>query len=104
MPEELTDEDNFVWFKVPTEIWNANWLLTLDGQDAYHVVTLHAQTQAVPSSVGVDSIDDPVPLVDRRVKIVEISYGIRAISTDLEGNALDQGHFTNVQGDTTRVI
>ena len=99
VPEELTDEDKFVWFKVPTEIWNANWLLTLDGQDAYHVVTLHAQTQAVPLSDGVDSIVDPVPLVDRRVKIVETSYGIRAIATDLEGNALDQGHFTNVKGD-----
>ena len=39
------------------------------------------------------------PLIDRRVKIIETSYGIRAIATDLDGNALDQGHFTNVKGD-----
>jgi hypothetical protein len=38
-------------------------------------------------------------LADRRVKIVDTSYGIRAISTDLDGNALDQGHFTDVKGD-----
>ena len=99
VPEELTDADNFVWFKVPTEVWNANWLLTLDGQDAYHVVTLHAQTQAVPPSGGAGGGPDPVPLADRRVKIIDTSYGIRAISTDLDGNALDQGHFTDVKGD-----
>jgi len=99
VPEELNDADNFVWFKVPTEIWNANWLLTLDGQDAYHVVTLHAQTQAVPPSGTAGSGPGPVPLADRRVKIVDTSYGIRAISTDLDGNALDQGHFTDVKGD-----
>ncbi len=99
VPEELTDPDNFVWFKVPTEIWNANWLLTLDGQDAYHVVTLHAQTQAVPQSDETGGKQDAVPLADRRVKIVDTSYGIRAISTDLDGNALDQGHYTDVKGD-----
>ena len=99
VPEELNDPDNFVWFKVPTEIWNANWLLTLDGQDAYHVVTLHAQTQAVPASGGTGNISNAVPLADRRVKLVETSYGIRAISIDLDGNALDQGHYTDVKGD-----
>jgi len=95
VPEELLDEENFVWFKVPTEIWNANWLLTLDGQDAYHSVTLHAGSQAVPSANG----GDPVTMADRRIKIVETSYGIRALSTDLAGEILDQGHFTDVKGD-----
>lgn len=94
VPEELSDEANFVWFKVPTETWNANWLLTLDGQDAYHSVTLHADSQAVPASGH-----GAVAMADRRVKIVDTSYGIRAISTDLDGNPLDQGHFTDVKGD-----
>ena len=88
-PEELTKPDEFVWFRVPTEVWDANWLLALDGQDAYHVSTLHAGSQAVPGGGGA-----AVPLEDRRIKIVEASYGIRAISTDRAGNALDQGHFT----------
>lgn len=95
VPEELLDEENFVCFRVPTEIWNANWLLTLDGQDAYHSVTLHAESQSVPSSNG----GDPVAMADRRVKIVETSYGIRALSTDLDGNVINQGHFTDVKGD-----
>ncbi len=99
VPEELNDADNFVWFKVPTEIWNANWLLTLDGQDAYHSVTLHAGSQAVPSSGGPASGQDAVPMADRRVEIVDTSYGIRAIATDLRGQAFDQGHFTDVKGD-----
>ncbi len=99
VPEELSDADSFVWFKVPTETWNANWLLTLDGQDAYHVATLHATSQAVPPSGGSASGHDAVPLADRRVEIVDTSYGIRAISTDLEGNPLDHGHFTEVKGD-----
>jgi len=93
VPEELLDEENFVCFKVPTETWNANWLLTIDGQDAYHSVTLHAGSQKVPSG------DGAVAMADRRVKIVETSYGIRALSTDLAGNVLDQGHFTDVKGD-----
>ncbi len=99
VPEELTDGDNFVWFKVPTETWNANWLLTLDGQDAYHSVTLHARSQAVPSSAGPASEQGAIAMADRRAKIVDTSYGIRAMSTDLDGNALDQGHFTDVKGD-----
>ncbi len=99
VPEELNDPDNFVWFKVATEIWNANWLLTLDGQDAYHVATLHAETQAVPPTGGPGKGTDAVAMADRRVEIVETSYGIRAISTDLDGNRLDQGHFTDVEGD-----
>ena len=63
------------------------------------MVTLHAQTQAVPQSDETGGKQDAVPLADRRVKIVDTSYGIRAISTDLDGNALDQGHYTDVKGD-----
>ena len=70
LPEELLDEERFVWFRFPTEIWEANWLLTLDGQDAYHPVTLHAGSQSVAAADG----QDVVPLAERRVKIVETAY------------------------------
>lgn len=95
LPEELLDEENFVWFRFPTEIWEANWLLTLDGQDAYHPVTLHAGSQSVAAAEG----RDVVPLAERRVKIVDTSYGIRAVATDRDGNPIGQGHFTDVKGD-----
>lgn len=97
VPEELSDPENFVWFRFPTEIWEGNWLLTLDGQDAYHSVILHAESQAVPA--GGDPDWQPVPMADRRVKIVETSYGIRALATDIDGNVINQGHFTDVKGD-----
>ena len=47
VPEELTKPDQFIWFRLPTEIWNANWLLSIDGSDAFHAVVLHASSQAV---------------------------------------------------------
>lgn len=95
LPEELLDEESFVWFRFPTETWDANWLLTLDGQDAYHPVTLHAGSQSVAAADG----RAVVPLSERRVKIVETSYGIRAVATDGEGNPIGQGHFTDIAGD-----
>ena len=95
LPEELLDEESFVRFRFPTEIWDANWLLTLDGQDAYHPVTLHAGSQSVASADG----QDVVPLAERRVRIVDTSYGIRAVAADRAGNPIGQGHFTDVKGD-----
>ena len=47
VPQELLDEESFLWFRMPTEIWDASWLLAIDGGDALHAVTLHAETQAV---------------------------------------------------------
>ena len=29
VPEELTKPDEFIWFRLPTEVWRANWLLTV---------------------------------------------------------------------------
>ncbi len=95
VPEELLDERNFIWFRFPTEIWQANWLLTLDGQDAYHSVTLHAGSQSVAAADG----EAVAPLAERRVKILDTSYGIRAVATDAAGNPIGQGHFADVKGD-----
>lgn len=92
VPEELSRPDEFLWFRLPTQVWNTSWLLALDGSDGFHAVTLHAgsQTQA----------GGGVPLKDRRVKIVQTSHGVRGVSIDLEGKQVQHGHFTvDVKGD-----
>jgi len=40
VPEELTKPDEFIWFRLPTEVWNCNWLLAIDGSDAFHTMWL----------------------------------------------------------------
>jgi hypothetical protein len=40
-----------------------------------------------------------VPLAERRVKIVQTSYGVRGIATDREGKPIHHGHLTDVKGD-----
>lgn len=92
VPEELSKPDEFILFRLPTQVWNANWLIAVDGSDGFHAVTLHAgsQTQA----------GGGVPLKDRRVKIVHTSHGVRGVSVDLAGNRIAHGHFTvDVKGD-----
>lgn len=91
VPEELSKPHEFVWFRLPTQVWKANWLLTIDGSDGFHAVTLHARSQ---------THSDGVPLKDRRVKIIRTSHGLRGISVDLSGNQVEHGHFTvDVKGD-----
>ena len=102
VPEELTRPDEFIWFRLPTEIWNANWLLSIDGSDAFHAVVLHASSQAVTGKTWtggkVEHAD--VPLHERRMKIVKTSHGIRGVALDAGGNPLHHGHFTvDVKGD-----
>lgn len=94
VPEELSKQDEFRWFRLPTEVWKGNWLLTIDGSDAFHAVTLHAESQAVEDRTwSGGSVDAPsVPLKDRRVKIVDTPYGIRGVATDKQGNRLHHGH------------
>jgi nitrite reductase/ring-hydroxylating ferredoxin subunit len=107
LPEELLQPDKFVHFLLPTEVWDANWLLVVDGGDAYHAVTLHVESQqhdAVLKYLDRDTVlqldgrkdqtpRKPVPLADRRVRIVETDgHGLRGISVDYEGNHLDHGH------------
>ncbi len=98
VPEELLDDEGFAVFLLPTETWDANWLLVIDGSDAYHAVTLHMESQQhaeVESYLGLEGASQPkkVPLEDRRVKIVETEgHGLRGVSVGLDGELLDHGH------------
>ena len=101
IPEELLHPDEYLWFRMATEVWDANWLLAIDGGDAFHAVTLHAETQAVADTSwqGGRPAEAGVALAERRVKIVEGSYGIRAIATDRQGNPIHHGHLLRVKGE-----
>jgi phenylpropionate dioxygenase-like ring-hydroxylating dioxygenase large terminal subunit len=102
VPEELTKPDEFIWFRLPTEVWNCNWLLAVDGSDAFHAVVLHASSQAVTEKkwTGGEVAHSEVPLGERRMKIIETSHGIRAVSLDANNKPLHHGHFTvDVKGD-----
>jgi phenylpropionate dioxygenase-like ring-hydroxylating dioxygenase large terminal subunit len=96
VPEELTKPDEFIWFRLPTEVWNCNWLLAIDGSDAFHAVVLHATSQAVTEKkwTGGGVAHAEVPLAERRMKIIETSHGIRAVSLDADSKPLHHGHFT----------
>ena len=96
VPEELLDEDRFIWFHLPPEVWTGNWLVTLDGQDAYHPVILHSRSQIV---AGGKLDGNTLPMIDRRMRFTEASYGMRAFATDREGIPVNQGHFFEVKGD-----
>lgn len=113
IPAELLDEKQYQWFRMPTEIWEANWLLTVDGGDGFHAVTLHSETQAVEDKPWSGGKVRPASasLAERRVKIVETSYGVRGIAVDRAGKPIHHGHLLDVKGDrfilpciTTNVI
>lgn len=101
VPQELLDPESFLWFRMPTEIWETNWLIAVDGSDAYHAVTLHAETQAVADRPWQGGAPDEagVPLEDRRIRLTRASYGLRAISTDRAGNPIHHGHILETMGD-----
>ena len=96
VPEELSKPDAFIWFRLPTEIWDANWLLTIDGGDAYHAVSLHADSQSASGEdwKGGRLAESAVSLADRRVKIVQTPHGIRGVSVDRSGAPIHHGHLT----------
>jgi len=113
IPEEMLNEKEYRWFRMPTEIWDANWLLTVDGGDGFHAVTLHSDTQAVENKTwqGGNVQRPSASLAERRVKIVETTYGVRGIAVDRRGKPIHHGHLLNVKGDrfilpciTTNVI
>ncbi len=101
IPEELLNEKEYRWFRMPTEIWDANWLLTVDGGDGFHAVMLHSETQAVEDRLWLGGKAPPAPatLAERRVKIVETSYGVRGIAVDRQGRPVHHGHLLDVKGD-----
>jgi phenylpropionate dioxygenase-like ring-hydroxylating dioxygenase large terminal subunit len=96
VPQELSRPDEFISFRLPTEVWKSNWLLAIDGSDAFHAVVLHAASQAVTEEkwTGGGVKHSQVPLGQRRMKIIETSHGIRAVSLDAENKPLHHGHFT----------
>jgi phenylpropionate dioxygenase-like ring-hydroxylating dioxygenase large terminal subunit len=105
IPEELSKPDEFVCFRLPTQVWKANWLLAVDGSDGFHAVTLHAESQAVADGKwqGGEAARAEVPLADRRVKIVRTSHGIPGVSVGPDGTPLHHGHFTaDVKGGSIR--
>jgi phenylpropionate dioxygenase-like ring-hydroxylating dioxygenase large terminal subunit len=113
IPEELLNEEEYLWFRMPTEMWDANWLLTVDGGDGFHAVILHSDTQAVENKTwqGGKVQRPSAGLTERRVKIVETAYGVRGIAVDREGKPIHHGHLLEVKGDrfilpciTTNVI
>jgi phenylpropionate dioxygenase-like ring-hydroxylating dioxygenase large terminal subunit len=102
VPEELSKPEEFIWFRLPTEVWQTNWLLAVDGSDAFHAVILHASSQAVTGKTwtGGKAEHSEVPLAERKMKIVRTSHGIRGVALDAEGKPLHHGHFTvDVKGD-----
>lgn len=102
VPEELVRPDDFAVYRLPNEVWDLNWLIAVDGSDAFHAVVLHAQSQAVAdrSWTGGAAEGVGVALADRRVRIVDTPYGIRGVATDREGNTLHHGHLLDeVVGD-----
>lgn len=106
VPEELLHPDRFIHFSLPTDEWNANWLLVIDGSDSYHAVTLHVESQQHDAVLGYIDAEaaagyaggalvkrDGVPIGNRRVRIVETEgHGLRGLSVDREGKFLDHGH------------
>lgn len=100
LPEELLDDDEFLRFRMPREVWEGNWLTAIDGSDEFHAVTLHAQTQPVANRewTGGAPQRPTVPLEDRRVKIVHTTYGIRGVAVDRAGNPIHHGHLTDLKG------
>ena len=98
VPEELTRPDRFIWFRLPTDHWKSNWLVAIDGGDAFHAVMLHADSQAVSRDeqwTGGEVKKAGVPMADRRMKIVQTEHGSRAIALDGSGEPIHHGHFTN---------
>ena len=96
VPEELTKPDEFVCFRLKTQIWKSNWLLAIDGSDGFHAITLHTISQSASDI----SRQGGVPLKDRRVQNVHTNHGVRGISVDLEGKPIGHGHFTtDVRGE-----
>lgn len=95
VPEELSHPEAFIWFRMPTEVWNANWLQCLEGSDGFHAVMLHSDSQAVANEswTGGAPRKPSVPIEKRRMKIMETTQGFRGVALDLQGEPIHHGHF-----------
>jgi phenylpropionate dioxygenase-like ring-hydroxylating dioxygenase large terminal subunit len=95
VPEELSKPDQFISFRMPNDIWNANWLQSLESSDGYHAVMLHSDSQAVASEswTGGQPKKASVPIEQRRMRIVETAQGWRGVAVGPDGAAIHHGHF-----------
>lgn len=95
-PEEFLKQDEFITFSHPVILSPHNWLQAIDGNDAFHAVMLHSDSQASAregwSGEGRPP-PAPLPIEDRRMKIVETPQGLRGIVADMDGNQIHHGHF-----------
>ena len=93
IPEELLHPDEFIVFTHPVGVWNCSWLQALDGSDGYHAVMLHSDSQPVDRIGSGAPKPPPIPLADRRMRIVKTPQGLRGIALDQAGNHIVHGHF-----------
>ncbi len=95
VPEELLHPEAFMWFRMPTDIWRANWLQCLEGSDGFHAVMLHSDSQAVANEdwTGGAAKRPSVPLENRRMEVVKTSQGYRGVALDHDGKPIHHGHF-----------
>jgi phenylpropionate dioxygenase-like ring-hydroxylating dioxygenase large terminal subunit len=94
-PEELSKPSEFIWFRMPTDIWQANWLQALESSDSYHAVMLHSDSQAVATEswTGGRPKKVSVPIENRRMQIVKTSQGYRGVALGPDGAPIHHGHF-----------
>jgi phenylpropionate dioxygenase-like ring-hydroxylating dioxygenase large terminal subunit len=95
VPEELSHPESFMWFRMPTDVWKANWLQCLEGSDGFHAVMLHSDSQAVENEEwkGGAAKRSAVPLEKRRMQVVSTSQGFRGVALDHDGKPIHHGHF-----------
>ena len=95
VPEELSYPDQFIWFRMPNDVWQANWLQSLESSDGFHAVMLHSDSQAVANEdwTGGRPKKAAVPIEERRMQVVKTSQGYRGVALDPEGAPIHHGHF-----------
>jgi len=95
VPEELTRSDEFIIFRQPIFRSKHNWLQAIDGNDAFHAVMLHSESQAVADEAWTGgAVKRPqTPLADRRMQLIETPQGLRGIVLDPANKQIQHGHF-----------
>ncbi|MGA8615209.1 MAG: aromatic ring-hydroxylating dioxygenase subunit alpha [Xanthobacteraceae bacterium] len=95
VPEELAKPEEFIWFRMPTDVWQANWLQSIESSDGFHAVMLHSESQAVATEEwkGGRPKKASVPIENRRMQVVKTPQGFRGVALDPEGNPIHHGHF-----------
>ena len=94
LPEEFVRPEGFASFRIEVQEWQCNWLQAMDGNDAYHAVVLHSNSQGVTRDkwTGGALKSASIPLEERRMKILETPKGLRSIAVDGSGGHIHHGH------------